>query len=130
IAFSATPFRLRADRAEFLLPLPHGKRFELYLEAGPTRESPPSRARHRAAAARARVGMRGVRRSGAALQSNGGLFAEWLDKSRADLALLTTVLPTGPYPYAGIPWFSTTFGRDAVITAMQMLWLDPSLARG
>src|SRR5271168_3289786 len=53
-----------------------------------------------------------------------------MDKSRADLALLTTELPTGPYPYAGIPWFSTPFGRDAIVTALQMLWLDPSLARG
>src|SRR5690606_9644811 len=51
-------------------------------------------------------------------------------KSRADLALLTTTLDTGPYPYAGIPWFSTPFGRDAIITSLQTLWLDPSLAKG
>ena len=30
-------------------------------------------------------------------------------------ALLTSELETGPYPYAGIPWFSTPFGRDAVV---------------
>jgi glycogen debranching enzyme len=44
--------------------------------------------------------------------------------------LLTTELPTGPYPYAGLPWFSTIFGRDAIVTALQTLWLQPRLARG
>jgi hypothetical protein len=60
-----------------------------------------------------------------------GLFVnEWIDKSRSDLALLTTSLETGPYPYAGIPWFATQFGRDAIITAMQTLWVNPGLAAG
>ena len=71
-----------------------------------------------------------MRRRGGSVQTSGRVFNEWLARSRADLALLTTELPTGPYPYAGIPWFSTTFGRDAIVTALQILWLDPSLARG
>src|SRR5438309_5054644 len=74
--------------------------------------------------------MRNKRRRGASLRTSGRLFNLWIDKSRADLALLETDLPSGPYPFAGIPWFSTPFGRDAIITALQMLWLDPDLARG
>jgi glycogen debranching enzyme len=74
--------------------------------------------------------MRNRTRRGARLHSSGRLFNEWLEKSRADLALLTTEFATGPYPYAGIPWFSTPFGRDAIITAWQVLWIEPSLAKG
>jgi glycogen debranching enzyme len=74
--------------------------------------------------------MRAKRRRGGRLRTTGRLFNGWIEKSRADLALLTTPLSTGPYPYAGIPWFSTAFGRDAIITAWQILWFDPSLAKG
>ena len=53
-----------------------------------------------------------------------------LKRAMSDLRLLTTNTDDGPYPYAGTPWYSTTFGRDALITALQVLWLDPSMARG
>jgi len=130
IAFSPAPKRLTPDRAEFLIALGRKTGTEIYIEIGESAETTPSRQRFRAAAARARYSMRARRRRGARLRSSGRLFNEWMDKSRADLALLTTELPTGPYPYAGIPWFSTPFGRDAIITSLQILWLDPSLARG
>jgi glycogen debranching enzyme len=131
LAFSERPHRLEAGGAVFLVRLDPGARREIYVEvAGDTATAAPSRVRFRAAMARARFAMRAARRRGATIRTTGRLFNEWMGKSRADLALLTTELPTGPYPYAGIPWFSTPFGRDAIVTALQMLWLDPSLARG
>jgi glycogen debranching enzyme len=62
--------------------------------------------------------------------SSSPMMDRWLDRSAADLDMLTTALPTGPFPYAGVPWYCTTFGRDALLTAYQCLWLRPELARG
>ena len=129
VAFAPAPARLDQGEARFAVDLAPNATAVVHLEVGPG-EATPSEARFRAGAAAARRAMRRVRRRGARLSSGTPLFAAWLDRSAADLALLTTELDTGPYPYAGIPWFSTTFGRDAIITALQTLWLDPDLARG
>ncbi|MFP3607155.1 amylo-alpha-1,6-glucosidase, partial [Paraburkholderia sp. SIMBA_053] len=86
------------------------------------------RAAVRAALVDAHLVMRERRRVTARVRSSNPLFNAWIDRSLADLGLLTTDLATGPYPYAGIPWFSTPFGRDAVITSLQTLWLQPQLA--
>jgi glycogen debranching enzyme len=65
-----------------------------------------------------------------ACDTSSDLFDEWLERSRTDIAMMVTQTPHGPYPYAGIPWFSAMFGRDGIITALSVLWADPSLARG
>lgn len=55
---------------------------------------------------------------------------DWVNRSKADLLMLTNETGQGLYPYAGVPWYSTVFGRDGIITAFQMLWMKPQIARG
>ncbi|MDG2519658.1 amylo-alpha-1,6-glucosidase [Lysobacter soli] len=131
IVFSRAPQRVDDGRLAFDITLPPRGRDELYLEVSADDDPPPAtRSRYRAAASVARTRMRRRQRRLSRVRSEAPLFNSWMERSRADLALLTSELDTGPYPYAGIPWFSTPFGRDAVITALQTLWLDPQLARG
>jgi glycogen debranching enzyme len=66
----------------------------------------------------------------AAIVSSNEELNRWIRRSSADLHMMTTNTASGPYPYAGIPWFSAPFGRDGIITALELLWAWPEMARG
>jgi glycogen debranching enzyme len=86
--------------------------------------------RHDAALERVSHRMAAGRSRQARVHSDNEQFDVWLRRSSADMLMMLTDTPAGPYPYAGVPWFSTVFGRDGIIAALEMLWVDPSIARG
>jgi glycogen debranching enzyme len=74
--------------------------------------------------------MRTKTRDLATVESSNELFNEICHRAVSDLYILMTKSSHGLYPYAGIPWYSTAFGRDGIITAMLLLWIDPTIAKG
>ena len=129
IHFAPAPSRLSESEAIFALDLAAGRREALVMTVCCTNGiaphlpfSQPYRAARRAARRAASLG--------GSVTSSNALANRMLHRAGADLSMLITETPQGPYPYAGTPWFSTPFGRDGIITALEMLWLYPSLARG
>jgi glycogen debranching enzyme len=64
------------------------------------------------------------------MSSSNSRFNDWINRSVSDVQMMMVGNPEKDYPYAGVPWFGTVFGRDGIITAMQTLWLNPEMAKG
>jgi glycogen debranching enzyme len=126
-----TPDRAEPRRAEWLITLAPGATQTIELTARCEREKRPSSEASRQASLAAIARHRVARdQRSASLTSSNEAFNNLLSRSRADLDMLITETPQGLYAYAGIPWFSTAFGRDGLVTALECLWLDPTLAAG
>lgn len=132
VRFEPAPRAIDAGRASWDLRLDPGEEFHLYCTVACECQGepvPPAMPYQAALQENNAARSRGQGAS-CAVETSNPLVNLWLDRSVSDLAMLTTQLPTGPYPFAGVPWYSTTFGRDGILTALEYLWVDPSLARG
>ena len=132
LRFEPAPDSLSSNLATFVFDLDPKRQKTLLLEIS-CDGAGAGEALHRAIFRALREARRALRRSSsraAAMITSNDIFNETLRRSVSDLYTLITDTPEGPFPYAGIPWFSTVFGRDALITALETLWLDPAISRG
>lgn len=139
---SPEPSKITEGRIDFDLDLPHATGESLFIEVEasdpdvpiasdtPTPDPNSHPIRFQRMLRRLRRSARHASGRAASVKTSNEIFNEGMRRSVADLYMLATETPQGAYPYAGVPWFSTAFGRDALITAFQTLWLDPELARG
>lgn len=68
--------------------------------------------------------------SSTSISSDMPLFNKLYHRGVQDLRVLLTDLGYGQFPVAGLPWYSVPFGRDSLIAALQMLSLNPQIAKG
>ncbi len=132
LRFDPPPERIDAGRALFQVTLPPHGRSLIYVEIVCDRPPGPRLPSESFVASmlEQRRWTRQRSASAAGIETSNEVFNEAMRRAISDLTMLTTDKPTGPYPYAGIPWFSTAFGRDAILTALNVLWMDPGLAAG
>ena len=131
LRFSPPPAALTGGRATFRLEIApkESEVLEIVVQCSQDREEPPIFTTTEALSLTTRRADE-ARGQECRIETTNEQFNNWLERSRADLWMLTTPTDHGLFPYAGTPWFSTPFGRDAIITALQTLVFNPSLSRG
>jgi glycogen debranching enzyme len=132
LAFEPLPPLLRAEVAEYPLPLGPRERTQITI-----RVSAHTSGRRAAAPVvfadvvpRRRAPIERLEQQATTVRASHELFDRWLARSRRDLHLLVTETGAGFVPYAGVPWYVAPFGRDALITSLQVLPFEPEVARG
>jgi glycogen debranching enzyme len=131
LTFAPVPNQLDLHRAVFERVLEAGERSSVLITAafdenGEVRRPVSFHSAYRAKRRESRADTAGI----ATIETSNPLFDELVCRSTADIYTLSTRAGEELYPYAGIPWYNTVFGRDGIITALMMLWIDPAIARG
>src|SRR5215471_10977314 len=128
--FDPQPAELTQTSASYVIHLPPKRAKTMFLTVGCGIPAPPKPVAFLRGLRAAHRELRHASQNAGTVVSSNDIFNEIVCRSMADLYMLMTQTPQGRYPYAGIPWYSTTFGRDGLITALQMLWVDPRIAAG
>jgi glycogen debranching enzyme len=132
LCFTPAPARLERGAATFIVPLEAGAGYRLAVRVSCRPATPADwgvRQFYRGLRAERRALHQTLDRA-TSVESSNPIFDDLAQRSMSDLAMLDTETEYGPYPFAGIPWYSAPFGRDGIITALMTLWLDPTIAKG
>ncbi|NPV28872.1 MAG: amylo-alpha-1,6-glucosidase [Firmicutes bacterium] len=155
VAFSPAPAQIWSEEghgiAEFELNLPPQKKRYIFLQVTPFIERPGEKAQAPGvfgywpgspreldnieiafprAAYELEKSYAEWRRECTSFTSDNGHFNQMVSRAVTDLrALMTDYAGMGRIVDAGIPWYATPFGRDALITSWETLILNPEIAK-
>jgi glycogen debranching enzyme len=131
LEFSPTPSQLRPSLARFDGTIPcQGEQTVCITITCQSGQQPAQVSSFEHSLGEAERELQSIKLGEAQIATSNDQFNHWINRSVADLHMMITETPAGHYPYAGIPWFSTVFGRDGIITALEYLCFDPHVARG
>ena len=130
IQCDANPVRTSETGLEFEVLLHPKEQVTVQLEICCTSDSERDSVGYTEALSSARFELAEMAREFPQITSSNSRFSDWIARSISDLEMMIAGNPERNYPYAGVPWFSTVFGRDGIITALQTLWLNPNVAQG
>ncbi len=132
LRFAPTPQELTTETASYCLRLEPGSRLELSLIASASAEPDPSPEALGVGEVirRRRSGRARLEGEATKVHADSEYVNRWVERARTDLHMLVTETADGLVPYAGIPWYVAPFGRDSLITALQVLPFEPQIARG
>ncbi|HXM93391.1 MAG TPA: amylo-alpha-1,6-glucosidase [Candidatus Dormibacteraeota bacterium] len=130
IAFSPMPRSLTTSKASYEIHLEPKKEYSLFVTTCCDRDSAPVCTTSYSTAFEVLHNRQEHERlHECQLSTSNKRFNAWLRRSEADLRMLIDGNPEGPYPYAGVPWFNTVFGRDGIITSLECLWIAPEISK-
>jgi glycogen debranching enzyme len=132
ILLDPQPESLSQNRASYRIRLNHGKSQVIALSVSFLNSTIPQRSNigFLSAIKKIKRQLDFINKNSCEVFTSNEQFNHWINRSKADLITMISETPVGPYPYAGIPWYSTPFGRDGIITAFECLWIAPEVAKG
>jgi len=128
--FSPNPTEIRDSQAIFWTNLAPKGTFTLFLTISFIENGISQSFSFKEAFSKTKKTLEILKKKSCMISTSNEQFNAWVERSYSDLFMMLTEVPMGLYPYAGIPWFNTIFGRDGIITALECLWVNPDIAKG
>jgi glycogen debranching enzyme len=129
LQFSPRPERISENSADFRISLQPKEEAAISIVINCEQEPRRTTVNFDAAMNETLAALEQVRLQFCRVTTSDARFNAWLSRSEADVMMMINGNPEGDYPYAGVPWFNTVFGRDGILTAMECLWAAPGVAR-